>query len=158
MKNFKLRMDRTMKILFLLVLLFFTTCKVNVKDNSSAVNIFYTTTLKAIACNTDNSSNIASAIYTKPTIYTCASFYSTKGRLTGTEGYWKNGTWTALTPIDSTKSSSVYSMVISGTDVYAGGTFGNSDNVSSGYWSNGIWNALDNSNSGYLVTSIVVVP
>jgi hypothetical protein len=37
MKNFKLRMDRTMKILFLFVLLFFTTCKVNVKDNSNPI-------------------------------------------------------------------------------------------------------------------------
>ena len=58
-------------------------------------------------------------------------------------GYWKNGVWTTLPPLDVSRYSMVRSLVVSGNDVYAGGYSGNSSGVAvPGYWKNGVWTAL----------------
>jgi hypothetical protein len=58
-------------------------------------------------------------------------------------GYWKNGTWIDLMPLDAAKSSVVGSIVVSGSDIYAGGTCYNSSDVKvPGYWKNGVWTGL----------------
>ena len=61
-------------------------------------------------------------------------------------GYWKNGTWNGLPPLDATKYARVFSLVVDGTDVYAGGRSINSSDVFvPGYWKNGTWNGLPHS-------------
>jgi hypothetical protein len=78
-------------------------------------------------------------------------------------GYWKNGTWVGLTPLPTldTKSSSVISLVISGSDVYAGGYC---DDVSGkyvpGYWKNHTWVGLtppQEASADWEVGTLVVV-
>lgn len=59
-------------------------------------------------------------------------------------GYWLNSssssTWVPLPKLSDTQSSGVSSLVISGTDVYAGGYSRNSDSVAvPGYWKNSTW-------------------
>ncbi len=54
-----------------------------------------------------------------------------------------NGTWTGLPPLDATKDSDVWSLVVSGSDVYAGGgSYNSSGVVVAGYWKNGTWIGL----------------
>ena len=58
-------------------------------------------------------------------------------------GYWKNGAWNGLTPLDPTKNSNATSLAVSGSDVYAAGYSQNSSSVMvPGYWKNGAWNGL----------------
>mgnify|MGYP001564163536 FL=1 len=58
-------------------------------------------------------------------------------------GYWEDGVWTALTSIDATKSSMVYSIAISGSNVYVAGYSTNASDVPvPGYWEDGVWTAL----------------
>ncbi len=74
-------------------------------------------------------------------------------------GYWKNGTWNGLPPLDVTKDAWVLSLVVDGTDVYAGGHGRNSSDVSvPGYWKNGTWNGLPplDATKGAYVHSLVV--
>ena len=61
----------------------------------------------------------------------------------GVPGYWKNGAWNGLPPLDATKDAWVFSLVVDGTDVYVGGACYNSSDVEvPGYWKNGTWNGL----------------
>ena len=69
--------------------------------------------------------------------------YSMNSSGVGVAGYWKNGVWNALPPIDVTKGSGAKSIVVSGSDVYVSGSSANSSGVYvAGYWKNGVWNAL----------------
>ena len=58
-------------------------------------------------------------------------------------GYWKNGKWIELKPINSKKNSSVSSITIYNGDVYAAGVcYIDSKIRSAGYWKNGEWTTL----------------
>ena len=134
-----------MKLLFITLLasvLLSTGCKNETKDDNSiklgllALAIRSSTTTDVYAGGfSSNSSNIAVA------------------------GYWKNETWTGLTPLDTSKTSIVNSITVSGSDVYAAGFSTNSSNVGvPGYWKNGTWKeltTLDSTKSSY-VQSIFV--
>jgi len=74
-------------------------------------------------------------------------------------GYWKNGVWTGLPQIDTTKNSWVHSIAVSGGDIYAAGYSSNSSSTRiSGYWKNGTWTELTRLSSGQdsEVNSIVI--
>lgn len=81
------------------------------------------------------------------------------GAYTALPGYWKNGEWNQLTPLDATRDARVLSIVVEGDTVYAGGYCENSSGVKvAGYWINGVWNplsALDDNQSSQ-VNSLVV--
>ncbi len=74
-------------------------------------------------------------------------------------GYWKNGTWNGLPPLDATKTAWVSSLVVDGTDVYVGGYCVNSSDVRvPGYWKNGTWNGLpplDATKDAYVLSLVV---
>ena len=60
-------------------------------------------------------------------------------------GYWKNGVWVGLPPLPTLdpRSSSVTSLLVSGSDVFAGGYSDNSAGMlAPGYWKNGSWVGL----------------
>ena len=44
-------------------------------------------------------------------------------------GYWKNGEWNGLTPLDVSNNSYVNSLIVSDGDIYAGGFSRNSSDV-----------------------------
>jgi uncharacterized protein YjdB len=76
-----------------------------------------------------------------------AGGYSTDASNVQVAGYWTiTGTtpvWTGLTPLSASHNSQVYSVAVSGTDVYAAGfstTAGNA--MTAGYWRNGTWQEL----------------
>ena len=70
------------------------------------------------------------------------------GKVSKTLGYWKNGSWTILSQIDSTKVSTVNSMLFNGTDTYMIGTNMNSSTISiAGYWKNGTWTTVSTTNT-----------
>jgi hypothetical protein len=72
-----------------------------------------------------------------------AGGYSRNSLSVPVPGYWKNGDWIGLTPLDVSKDSIVYSLVVSNGDVYAGGYSTNSSDVQvPGYWKNGEWIGL----------------
>ena len=69
-------------------------------------------------------------------------------------GYWENGVWNG--GMNGPQNSFIYSLVISGNDIYAGGSVGIPRDP--GYWKNGIWNALpllDNSQPGGVTCMVV---
>jgi hypothetical protein len=71
-------------------------------------------------------------------------------------GYWNDGMWIALMPA---YSSDVFSLVISSSDVYAGGYSVNSSRISvPGYWMNGVWTALpyDGYSAGGCVNTLFI--
>jgi hypothetical protein len=81
-------------------------------------------------------------------------------------GYWKNGTWVGLTnPYSSKYDAWVTSLVVAGSDVYAGGSCGMGTYsgdpffewfpTHAGYWKNGTWFVLDTGDS--MVSSLVVL-
>jgi hypothetical protein len=92
-----------------------------------------------------------------------AGGFSTAADNSVVPGYWKNGTWTALPCQAATPLGRVSSLVVVGSDVYAGG--GQVDSLAmtlavAGYWANGVWvalPALDAAKSA-AVTSLVVIP
>ena len=93
-----------------------------------------------------------------PDIY--AGGYSVNSSDIQVAGYWKNGTWNGLTPLDSTKNSWVMSLVVVGSDVYVGGYSTNSSAVQvAGYWKNGIWYSLTplDSTKNTWISSLMVV-
>ncbi len=78
-------------------------------------------------------------------------------------GYWKNGGWVGLTPLPTLdpKGSSVTSLDVVGSDIYAGGYC---DDVSGkyvpGYWKNGAWVGLvppQETSADWEVGSLVVM-
>jgi len=75
-------------------------------------------------------------------------------------GYWLNGSWNDLPSLDSSRASNVRSLVVLGSDVYAGGYSTNSSGVTvAGYWLNGSWNGLpplDPSKHSVVVSLVVV--
>jgi hypothetical protein len=72
-----------------------------------------------------------------------AAGYSRNSSNVMVPGYWKNGAWNGLTPLDAGIDSYVYSMVLNRGDVYVGGRSNNSSNVMvPGYWENGTWVSL----------------
>jgi hypothetical protein len=84
------------------------------------------------------------------------------GVIVSTPGYWKNGTWNGLTPLDETMVSRVAAFAVSGGDVYAAGYSQDSfRTMVAGYWKNGTWNGLTPlgtpppSSGGYLFPSEV---
>ena len=80
-------------------------------------------------------------VYGGPGVY--AGGYCINSADVRVAGYWKNGTWVGLTPLDATKRSQVESLFVSGDDVYAGGYSVNSSDVRvAGYWKNGTWVGL----------------
>jgi len=54
-------------------------------------------------------------------------------------GYWKNGKWIGLKPVNSKENSGVYSITIYNGDIYASGYSKNSGITVAGYWKNGEW-------------------
>jgi len=73
-------------------------------------------------------------VYRFLNIYVCGYITDTVKKA----GYWKNGNWTALPPIDPAKESCANSIAVSGTDVYAGGyNINTSDTTVAVYWKNG---------------------
>ncbi|MCB1144278.1 MAG: hypothetical protein H7A24_17470 [Leptospiraceae bacterium] len=88
-------------------------------------------------------SNVSNISITCGTAKVYAGGYSTNSSSVLIPGYWKNGTWTALSQLDSSKSALVKCIFVSGTDVYASGYSTNSSNVQvAGYWKNGTWTSL----------------
>jgi hypothetical protein len=78
-----------------------------------------------------------------PELVVYAGGYSINSSDVRVAGYWKNGTWIGLTPLDATRRSTINSLVVSGGDVYAGGENRNSLGVIvPGYWKNGTWIGL----------------
>jgi len=74
-------------------------------------------------------------------------------------GYWKDGAWVALANSYGTYNAYVLSLMVSGSDVYAGGySVDGSGGEVAGYWKDGTWAPLANSYSahGAGVTSLVV--
>ena len=70
------------------------------------------------------------------TIY--AAGYSVDSHGVEVAGYWKNGTWVGLTPLDTEQDAYVRALAIVGADVYAGGWSDTNINVP-GYWKNRAW-------------------
>jgi len=71
-------------------------------------------------------------------------------------GYWKNGAWTELAPVDADKESGITSIAAAGGDIYVTGfCYDSSDTKLSGYWENGVWNTL--STAKYSEVSQVIV-
>ncbi len=69
--------------------------------------------------------------------------YSTNSSSVQVAGYWKDGVWNALTPLDATKNSSVQFITIFEGSVYAAGFSKNSSGTNiPGYWKDGVWNEL----------------
>lgn len=71
----------------------------------------------------------------------------------GVAVYWKNEELTSLSTVDSWCDSNVSSIVISGSDIYAGGY---NAGEGSGYWKNRTWNTLCNREYNSSVTSLIV--
>lgn len=92
------------------------------------------------------------------TVY--AGGYSTTSSGIMVPGYWANGVWHRLTPLNSKKDSMVQSLFVFGTTVYAGGYCVDGDGIKvPGYWVNRTWHrlaSLDPSQDS-LVNSVVVV-
>lgn len=82
--------------------------------------------------------NITSNEASEPVVYAGGTSMNSSGVLVA--GYWKNGTWIGLTPLDATKNCKCHTLFVSGSDVYAGGENRNSLSVIvPGYWKNGAW-------------------
>jgi hypothetical protein len=64
-------------------------------------------------------------------------------------GYWKNGTWVGLKPLDIHWGAGANSLAVSGNDVFAGGDSGNSSGAMvPGCWINGTWTAVGQGDYG----------
>jgi len=76
-------------------------------------------------------------------------------------GYWVTnggGTfWVPLTNPYGSYNAVVTSLVVSGSNVYAGGSCNNSSNSQAGYWLNGSWNGLTNPNGSYAAVNSLVL-
>jgi hypothetical protein len=111
---------------------------------SNTVTVIYPTTIKAIGCKDGYSPITTNAMYTLPTVYASGGITNRAGVNVG--GYWKNGTWVALSIPNATKDISLRSFILSGNDVYAAGTYNSSPDSSildvPGYWKNENWTAL----------------
>jgi hypothetical protein len=60
-----------------------------------------------------------------------------------TPGYWKDGVWTALTPLDTRRDAEVSSFMIAENVVYAAGYSGNEAGKNiPGYWKDGVFQQL----------------
>ncbi|MBF0441790.1 MAG: InlB B-repeat-containing protein [Oligoflexales bacterium] len=82
-------------------------------------------------------------LYAKWDTCVYAAGYSLNSSNVQVPGYWKNGTWTALTPIDSSQHCNVNHIKVYGTSVYAAGYCIDSNGLRiPGYWLNGTWKAL----------------
>ena len=72
-----------------------------------------------------------------------AGGYSSDSVGVAAAGYWRNGAWVGLPPLDKRHHSYVASLVVLGTDVYAGGGSWDSQGIPvAGYWKNGTWVGL----------------
>jgi len=93
----------------------------------------------------------------------CRSAIASAGLELSMPGYWKNAAWVGLTPLPTldTKGSSVTSLYISGSDVYAGGYCDDSSGkYVPGYWKNSTWVGLmppHDASADWEVGTLVVV-
>jgi hypothetical protein len=94
---------------------------------------------------------------TGPTVYAggaCANISDNS-----VAGYWKDGAWVELTnPYGSQYGAGVNSLVVSGSEVWAGGYSASSGTAVAGYWKDGAWVGLTSPSAGAYVSvrSLVV--
>jgi hypothetical protein len=77
-------------------------------------------------------------------VYAAGDNYNNAG--VDVPGYWENGTWAGLTPLDPAENSSVQSLAYNGGILFAGGYSTSAGNTIPGYWAvaaaGTTWNAL----------------
>ena len=91
-----------------------------------------------------------------PDVYAAGYSADSSGR--EVPGYWKNGVWMEL-PALGAYPASVTSLVVSGTDIYAGGwcwSGSRSTTQAPGYWKNNVWTNCTAECSQPMVTSLVI--
>jgi hypothetical protein len=100
------------------------------------------TQFRAVAANSQGTAISDPATLTVvPSVYAVGNVNSTSGL--GLAGYWLNGTWIGLLPLDASLSAQAADIAVVGSDVYIGGYCEDSSGEQMpGYWLNGTWVGL----------------